>query len=259
MKTLKLAICYAFVATIMALTMMGGKANATGSVHHNNNQTTWQEQGQGQLQGQLQGQAQIAQGGRGGKGGQAASFSGATSISSGSGYGYGQGGSAQGGYGFAGASGGDSSATSGNSGAQSSQSITLNQNTPATDLSKGVGVAVAPAVYNSMITCMGGVSAGGGFAGGAFSIGTSIESDDCNVRQDALLVKDDPEVYKAVACQSPRIKEAYRLAGRPCLTEPAKLSARQAQLNSEAKMKILADRYAEQAFAPNPLTQKPLK
>jgi len=236
MKTLKLTLGYFFVSAIMALSLVG---NSHATSEHEGGGGGSTSHGQGQLQGQLQGQYQNAgaysntetannnanhnanvnnvQGSNG------YSFSDSNSHSNSS----------------TGASTSGSTAQSGNSGAS------VNIKNQGTDLSRGVGVAVAPAVYNSMITCMGGVSASGGFAGGAFSVGTSIESSDCNVRQDALLVKDDPEVYKAVACQSPRIKEAYRLAGRPCLTEPEALTKAQAKANSEARMKRLAEEYAK--------------
>lgn len=249
-KTVLLSLAYIFVSAVFAVAIIGD-AHATGSVHHNNNTTNNYDQSttltnkQFQAQGQAQGQFQNAS---------------AKSKSNSVGVGLGVSSSvSQGGSGFGLGVGGNSASTSstgdsisssssGSYGGGSSTNVNVSANTAAPDLSNAVGAAIAPPVYNSMITCMGGVSAGGGFAGGAFSLGTSIESDDCNVRQDAMLVKDDPEVFKAVVCQSPRIKEAYRIAGRPCLDKPATLTAAQAKANSEAKMRLLAERHAKQAL-----------
>jgi hypothetical protein len=111
-----------------------------------------------------------------------------------------------------------------------------------TDLSRAVGTALAPTIYNSMQTCMGGVSAAVGAPSASVAIGASIESHDCNVRQDALMVQSDPEVYKAVLCQSSRLEKAYKMVGRPCLTEPEQLTEAQAKANSEARMKALTEK-----------------
>jgi hypothetical protein len=138
------------------------------------------------------------------------------------------------------------SSSIGQAGAESNQALTIDQrNYAKTDLSKAVGTAIAPTIYNSMITCMGGVSAAVGAPSASVAVGASIESEDCNVRQDALMVQNDPEVYKAVLCQSPRIEKGYKLAGRPCLTAPEQLTAAQAKANSEAKMKVLIAQYAK--------------
>ena len=223
------------------------------------NQNQGQNQGQGQLQaqGQLQGQAQgqlsvnknanvnanknfsnsnsnsnsnsFAAGGAGGAGGLGLSSS--TS-------------SAKSGDAIAGGGSASSGSSAGGGDAASSQNVSVNTSNPPADLSKSVGVAIAPSVYNSMITCMGGVSASGGFAGGAFAIGTSIESDPCNVRQFAAMVQNDPVLFKAVMCQDSIMKAAYAKIGRSCDAKKEVISQEQAKLNSEARMKVLAEQYA---------------
>ena len=138
-----------------------------------------------------------------------------------------------------------SAAYTGASGAQSSQTLGIDQrnyssvNNPPADLSRGVGSSFAPAIYNSMITCMGGVSAAGGFAGGSFGLGASIESGPCNIRQFAILVQNNPALFKAVMCQDDTMQEAYAKVGESCDSPAPKLTAAQAQAISDAKMEAL--------------------
>ena len=222
------------------------------------NQNQGQNQGQGQEQGQLQGQAQgqlsvnknanvnanVNANANSNK-----NFSNSNSNSNSNSFASGVGlsnstSSAKSGDAIAAGGSASSGSSAGGGDAASSQNVSVNTSNPPADLSKSVGVAIAPSVYNSQITCMGGVSASGGFAGGAFAIGTSIESDPCNVRQFAAMVQNDPVLFKAVMCQDSIMKAAYAKVGRSCDAKKEVISQEQAKLNSEARMKVLAEQYA---------------
>jgi len=127
------------------------------------------------------------------------------------------------------------------SGAVIVQDFGHNAASPAVDLSRGVGAAYAPAIPGSLITCQGGVSVGAGFAGGAFSLGRSIESDPCNLRQNAQLLANlgDMEAARIVMCTDPIIRAAYLLTDRPCPQSNPTLNAAKIKAKSLEKLAAL--------------------
>jgi len=87
------------------------------------------------------------------------------------------------------------------------------------DLSRSVGMAVAPALTTTFSeTCMGSTSAGAGFAGGAVSVGSTWEDEACIRRLDAREIKSlgDAEAAKELLCGSKEVREAFKRVGRPC-------------------------------------------
>jgi len=89
----------------------------------------------------------------------------------------------------------------------------------ATDLSKGVGNAFAPALTTTLTeTCMGSTSFGGGFSGGAFSFGTTWRDHACVRRLDAREIHSygDIQASKEIMCDSDLVREAFKRVGRPC-------------------------------------------
>ena len=132
-------------------------------------------------------------------------------------------------------------------GAQSNLGVTQDfrnysiNNQPAPDYSRAIGAAIAPAIPGSLITCQGGVSASGGFMGGAFAIGKSIESDPCNLRQNAMLLHNigDDQAARIVMCIDDNVREAYRLTDRPCPQDNPGVNSAQIKANSEAKQLAL--------------------
>jgi hypothetical protein len=87
------------------------------------------------------------------------------------------------------------------------------------DMSKSVGMAVAPALTTTFSeTCMGSTSAGAGFAGGAVSVGSTWEDEACIRRLDAREIKSlgDAEAAKELLCESAKVRAAFKRVGRPC-------------------------------------------
>lgn len=87
------------------------------------------------------------------------------------------------------------------------------------DLSRSVGMAVAPSLTTTFSeTCMGSTSAGAGFAGGAVSVGSTWEDESCIRRLDAREVKSmgDAEAAKEILCESAKVRAAFKRVGRPC-------------------------------------------
>lgn len=96
------------------------------------------------------------------------------------------------------------------------QSSSVNQGS---DLSRGVGMAVAPSLTTTFSeTCMGSTSAGAGFAGGAVSVGSTWEDEACIRRLDAREIKSlgDAEAAKELLCGSDEVRAAFKRVGRPC-------------------------------------------
>ena len=132
-------------------------------------------------------------------------------------------------------------ASSTQSGAVIIQDFGHNAATPAADFSRAVGNAYAPAIPASLVTCQGGVSAAAGFAGGAFSLGRSIESDPCNLRQNAMAVlncKGDASCL-AIMCNDPIVKSSLLLTDSPCPQSNPKLNAAKIKANSQARQLAL--------------------
>lgn len=120
--------------------------------------------------------------------------------------------------------------------AESSQSVSVpvnsttgvdarNQSTntsTGSDLSKAVGMAVAPGLTTTLSeTCMGSTSFGIGFGGGAVSGGTTHVDQDCVRRLNSREVKSlgDAVVAKEILCGNTDVRTSFKLAGRPCLID----------------------------------------
>lgn len=91
-----------------------------------------------------------------------------------------------------------------------------------TDLSKGVGAAVAPSLTTTMTeTCMGSTSLGAGFAGGSISFGSTWTDEDCVRRLDSREVRSmgDIQASKEILCESERVRAAFKRVGRPCVAD----------------------------------------
>jgi hypothetical protein len=116
----------------------------------------------------------------------------------------------------------DSGAVAG-AAAGSQSGVSIQSNAPPVDMSRAIGQAYAPALTSSsFITCLGSMSAGAGFMGGAFSIGSTYKDSECNLRQYALLLTTmgDAQVAKAVLCSDEIIVKAFNDVGRPCGVYP---------------------------------------
>lgn len=68
--------------------------------------------------------------------------------------------------------------------------------------------------------CMGGISAGGQGQYLGLSLGFSKQSKPCNIREYAKMLSENPIVAKAILCQDKIVKDAYEIAGQPCLEKP---------------------------------------
>ena len=87
------------------------------------------------------------------------------------------------------------------------------------DLSKAIGVAVAPALTTTFSeTCMGSTSLGAGFAGGSLSLGSTWQDIACIRRLDAREIKvmGDTQAAKELMCNSEEVRQAFKNVGRPC-------------------------------------------
>jgi hypothetical protein len=107
------------------------------------------------------------------------------------------------------------------SGSSSGSNLNLYQtsNAPPVNLSNAVGMAYAPALTTTLTgTCMGSTSAGAGFAGGAFSIGSTWVDRGCTLRFNAnsLVAIGDVAAARAVMCQDEDVRQAYALTGNFC-------------------------------------------
>ena len=90
------------------------------------------------------------------------------------------------------------------------------------DLSKAIGVAVAPSLTTTFSeTCMGSTSLGAGFAGGSLSLGTTWQDIACIRRLDAREIKamGDTQAAKELMCGSEEVRQAFKNVGRPCVID----------------------------------------
>lgn len=71
--------------------------------------------------------------------------------------------------------------------------------------------------------CMGGVSAGGQGQYLGLSLGFSKQSKPCNIREYAKMLSSNPVVAKAILCQDKIVRDAYEIAGQPCLEKPKRI------------------------------------
>jgi len=91
-----------------------------------------------------------------------------------------------------------------------------------TDLSKSVGLAMAPALTTTFSeTCMGSTSLGAGFAGGSLSLGSTWQDIACIRRLDAREIKamGDTQAAKELMCGSEEVRQAFKNVGRPCVID----------------------------------------
>jgi len=94
--------------------------------------------------------------------------------------------------------------------------------THGSDVSRGVGVAMAPNLATTLTeTCMGSTSFGAGFSGGSFSFGTTWRDSACVRRLDARQMSAFGELPVAIEmmCDSELVREAAVRAGRPCVVD----------------------------------------
>ena len=92
-------------------------------------------------------------------------------------------------------------------------------NSTGSDLSKAVGVAIAPSLTTTLTeTCMGSTSLGAGMSGGSVVFGTTWEDEACVRRLDARELKSigDAEASKELMCSSKAVRKAFKSVGRPC-------------------------------------------
>jgi hypothetical protein len=107
--------------------------------------------------------------------------------------------------------------------AGSQSGVSIQSNSPPVDMSRAIGQAYAPALTSSsFIACLGSVSAGAGFMGGSFAIGSTMMDEPCNLRQYALLLTTmgDAQAAKAVLCSDETVAKAFNDVGRPCGVYP---------------------------------------
>lgn len=119
----------------------------------------------------------------------------------------------------------DNTATSGATSGQEQQSSVRNDShdvVNGSDVSRTVGVAVAPALATTLTeTCMGSTSAGAGWSGASISFGTTWRDSACVRRLDARQMSAFGEIPVAVEmmCDSDLVREAAIRAGRPCVAD----------------------------------------
>jgi hypothetical protein len=124
-----------------------------------------------------------------------------------------------------------SSNSSSNSGAASgsaSKSVgvgggaTINQNSPAADLGRGVpNVYASPLVAGGSDVCLGSLTGGGSAAGFGLSLGTTLEDKSCQLRSYArsLAILGYPQAAREEICQDPSVRAAMVAAGTPCAAD----------------------------------------
>lgn len=105
------------------------------------------------------------------------------------------------------------------------QTIDSHAVTNAVDVSRSVGVAVAPALATTLTeTCMGSTSVGAGWSGMGLSFGTTWRDSACVRRLDARQVSafGNVPVAMEMMCDSELVREAAKRAGRPCVDDGGK-------------------------------------
>ena len=140
--------------------------------------------------------------------------------------------------------GSSASASSGSSagalaGAGATSGITQVTNQQPVDLSRAVGLSYAPALTTTLTgTCMGSTSAGAGFAGGAFSIGSTWVDRGCTLRFNAnsLVALGDVAAARAVMCLDADVRKAYAATGQFCPQEGVNKTA----IRAESQRRMLA-------------------
>ena len=119
----------------------------------------------------------------------------------------------------------DNTATSGATSGQEQQSSVRNDShdvVNGSDVSRSVGVAVAPALATTLTeTCMGSTSAGAGWSGASISFGTTWRDSACVRRLDArqLSAFGDLNTAREMMCDSDLVREAAIRAGKPCVAD----------------------------------------
>ena len=92
------------------------------------------------------------------------------------------------------------------------------------DLGDQVPPVYAPGLDSGTNDCAVSASGGGAVSGFGLSFGASFENEDCQRRNWFVLQSraGNPGVAKALACHNDEVREAYRLAGKPCPQEKAR-------------------------------------
>ena len=109
---------------------------------------------------------------------------------------------------------------------QTNATAAIVNNTPgsgSTDLGDQVPPVYAPGLDSGTNDCAVSASAGGAFSGFGIALGASYENEDCQRRNWFVLQSraGNAEVAKALACENPEVRKAYRLADEPCPQEKA--------------------------------------
>ncbi|MEM2159434.1 MAG: hypothetical protein QXN55_00580 [Candidatus Nitrosotenuis sp.] len=115
-----------------------------------------------------------------------------------------------------------SGASAGATGGASSSGVLLKQQYAGTDLSNAVPSAMAPNLATTLTeTCMGSTSFGASGSGFGFSFGTTWRDGACVRRLDArqLSAFGDLPTARELMCDSDKVREAARRAGRPCVAD----------------------------------------
>jgi len=87
---------------------------------------------------------------------------------------------------------------------------------------KTTGLASAPGLIASGLSCSGSASLGGAGAGWGISLGITKEDRACNAREDAKYihgVTGDSLAAKERLCAQPEIRSAFLRAGHPCAAD----------------------------------------
>lgn len=84
---------------------------------------------------------------------------------------------------------------------------------------KSASSAIAPGLIASGLSCSGSAAVGGAGGGWGFSFGLTKSDEACDTREDARYISTligDPGAAKERLCDSPKIRNAFKRAGRPC-------------------------------------------
>lgn len=120
------------------------------------------------------------------------------------------------------AGGASSNTGASNSSGTNTTRVTYNSRVSGSDMSRSVGLAVAPQLTTTLTeTCMGSTSAAAGWSGASISFGTTWSDTSCVRRLDARQVQalGNIPVSMEMMCESQRVRDAAKRAGRPCVED----------------------------------------
>ena len=86
---------------------------------------------------------------------------------------------------------------------------------------KTTGSALAPGLIASGLSCSGSASIGGGWMGGAISLGITTKDKECDARENSKIIglMGDVPAAKEVMCNIKEVREAFAKVGRPCIAD----------------------------------------